>query len=105
MASCTSRRRRPPPRRRVPPPATGPATTTRDTSSFEISLGRAPWSGAAELGDDARDEQVGQQDGRAGQRAQLVARLAAEAHAVHHDEAGPGLPERGAHAGEGGGVL
>src|SRR5713226_4025433 len=46
-------------------------------------------SAAAGLGDDPGHEEIGQQDGHAGQPAQLVARLAAKAHAVHHHE--PGL--------------
>src|SRR5256885_12632854 len=60
---------------------------------------------AADLGDDPGDEQIGQQHGHAGQPAQLVARLATEAHAVHHHEPSPAGAHRVGRAAQRGRIL
>src|SRR6266849_9282914 len=68
-----------------------PALAPRPALSRSSNSGR---SAAADLRDDPGHEQIGQQDRHAGQPAQLVARLAAEAHAVHHHEPGPARAHR-----------
>src|SRR5216110_1944414 len=62
-------------------------------------------SGAPDLRDDARDEEIREEHGRARQTRKLVSGFPSEPHAVHHDEPGAGLAEPLRGARDGGGVL